>query len=149
MKLTITKLKVVQAMSEETLCFCCTLLADGKEVGHVENTGKGAPNRYQWTDRGLGQQVEQWAAAQPTEFQFEKLDQLVDALVALEDQKKFLARQCRTKVLFRLAADKRGEWRTIKGLLTADVAAHLAKKYGDAVQCIVNRDGIEAACQYC
>jgi len=43
-KLTLKKVKVYEAMSEETICFSADLYEDGKLVAHVSNRGQGGSN---------------------------------------------------------------------------------------------------------
>lgn len=44
MKLSVKKVKVLQQMSEETLCFSADLYDNNKLVAHVSNTGRGGSN---------------------------------------------------------------------------------------------------------
>lgn len=54
-----------------------------------------------------------------------------------EDAKRF-NRLCKTKVLFRLKTDKKGEWRTFKGAFTKQIKDWIVSKYGDQVESIMN-----------
>lgn len=147
MKLELKSLKIVAALSEETTCFSAVLLADGKQVGRVSNRGHGGPNEYQWTDRALGKQVEEWAAKQPTEFEFEKLDQLVDGLMNHAEILASLKRRTKKVTWFRLKGDKAKEWRIVKAPFSPEVKRFLVGKYPN-LEIVANED-LEAAVAYC
>ena len=82
MKITLSKIKIHPDMSEETACFSASICLDGKEVGTVKNDGQGGSHSYHWQDRDVGRRIEEWADTQDTEFDFERLDQIVDGLLA-------------------------------------------------------------------
>ena len=42
-KITLKKVKIVEALSEETLCFTADVYEDGKLIAHVANRGYGGP----------------------------------------------------------------------------------------------------------
>ena len=46
MKVAVKNVKIVEQMSEETMCFTATLYLDGKRVGIVSNRGCGGCHRY-------------------------------------------------------------------------------------------------------
>lgn len=93
MNLSLTEVKVHDDMSEETICFSARLMRDGRCVAQVKNTGRGGSNVYYWSDRNEATEIENWANAQPTEFQFEKLDQIVmDLLLQHVERQERIAR---------------------------------------------------------
>jgi hypothetical protein len=145
MKLELRAVKTVKALSEETQCFSATVYADGRLAGTVSNRGHGGSHEYHWSDRVLGRQIEEWAALQPTEFQFEKLDQQIDRLLDAIEAAKWVARNTKKNVLFRLRGEKKGAWRTIKGTLTTAIKDFLTKKYGEQLECIANENPALAA----
>lgn len=143
--LSIKKLKVNKRMSEETLCFSADVHFDGKKVGEVCNRGHGGPNEYYWPNPDDGKKLNEWAKSQPTEFDFEKLDQLIDDLISEQDKRNDFMRWCRKSTVFRLKSDiKPGEWRTIKAPYSPKVKQFLITKYGNDLAIIMN-DSIEAA----
>lgn len=144
---TIKKIAIYERLSEETIAFNADIWLDGKKVGSADNEGRGGPNRYEWSDREAGKRIEAWADAQPTEFDFEKLDQLVGGMLDAHRINKRLASLAKKSTLFRLPEDKRGEWRTIKAPYTAAVEAHIRSKY-PAVECIANAD-LDVAVAFC
>ena len=85
MLITLKNIKVHPDMSEETHCFSATIYVDGKKAGFVKNEGRGGCHFYDWLDGGLGQRVHDWAKGQPTEFEFEKLDQIIDDLLTKDE----------------------------------------------------------------
>ena len=138
-------------MSQETLCFSATVLWEGKPVGQVINHGHGGSNQYHWETRKIGDTIEAWAKEQPLEFEFEKLDILIDqCLNHLENTKRF-QRLFKKELLFRLKGDKKHEWRSFK-IKTPDyldrLVSHVRQKYGDKLECIGNEIGAEAALTY-
>ena len=126
MELTLKNVHVSKLMSEETLCFDASVYADGKRAGTVCNRGCGGPNEYHWTDEALGAAIEEWAenevilAEDPTDPEkmmlvtFEKLDWKIGEVFDAYEERQWLKRQCRGKVLFRLKSDDDSAWRTLK-----------------------------------
>ncbi len=148
MKLELKNLKVHADMSQETNCFSATLYANAKLAGSVSNSGHGGSHRYQWDDVELGRKIDSWAESQPMEFEFEKLDQLVDRLILQEGTKKELKRKTKKTTWFRLKGDPKREFRTVAAPYDARVQEYLDKKYPGQVECIVNADlerGVEFA----
>lgn len=145
MNLELKNVKVHQDVSEETTCFSATVYAAGKKVGVVSNDGRGGSHRYHWTDRDLGAKLEAWAETQPTEFEFEKLDQLVSDLVERAEVLKQLKRWTAKGTAFRLKGDAPGVWHICKVAFGPRVAAELRRRHGDALEMIANED-LAAAC---
>lgn len=79
--LTLKGLKIIPELSEETLAFTAALLANGECVGVVENHGTGGCHVYIWNDRASREAIEGWAEEMHTEYNFEKLDQIINGLV--------------------------------------------------------------------
>jgi hypothetical protein len=92
--------------------------------------------------------VQAWAATQPAEFEFDKLDQIVDALLVRWEKGKQLARWCKQETIFRLKGDKPGSWRSVKKPFTPAIEAAILKTHGDKVECIANKD-LERAIDFC
>lgn len=139
--ITLKNIKVHEDMSQETTCFSATIYVGGKRIGEVRNDGHGGPNFYHWLDAELGRQVHVWAEAQPTEFKFEKLDQLVGRLLSRTEAARLIARQCKRQTVFFVAGDPPGEARTLKSApFTPAAKAHLVRKYGDRLLAVANED---------
>jgi hypothetical protein len=75
--LSLRKVKVFKRRSRETVCFEAQLFSGDRKVADVENDGQGGCNLYLWENHEDRKLVEAWAAAQPTEYPVDKLDQIV------------------------------------------------------------------------
>lgn len=140
MKLELRGLKVDSKLSRETIAFTADLYADGVKAAVARNHGHGASNLYDWVSREARERVEAWAAAQPTTYEFEKLDQIVNRLIAVADTEKWLARNCKTKTVFRLVGDHRGDWRTLNRPYGPEAQKFLDEKYPGKVEVVANVD---------
>lgn len=138
MQLKLKNVRTHRDISQETECFSAIVYADGKRVGRASNEGQGGPHRIEWYDREAGKAVDEWADKQPTQFEHEKLDQIIDALLAHECEREQIKRWCRQMTVFRLKDDQPGAWRTIKRKYDAAVKAHLVKKHGARLERIAN-----------
>ena len=142
MKITLKSFKPAHNLSEETLAFTATIYADGKRVGDVRNQGNGGCHFYNWSDANLGREIEAWADAQPSKFEFEKLDQIIDKVIEdLEVQKeeKRIARAAKKSTLFRIKGDDDSSWRQVNVPYGPQAQAYLDKKYGALVTEIYGR----------
>ncbi len=81
MHIELKNIKIHADMSEETTCFSASIYLNGKKVGTAKNDGRGGSNMYWWDDREAGMRVHAWAQEQPTEYDFEKLDQVIGCLL--------------------------------------------------------------------
>ncbi len=106
MNITLSDVKIHPDMSEETVCFSAIILLDGKEIGTVRNSGQGGSHVYYWQDRNAGAEIQKWSNTQNTEFDFEKLDQIIDEKISDFEEKEQLRRWCQRKTLFRLKGDE-------------------------------------------
>lgn len=140
MKITLSSVMIHPDMSEETDCFSATILVDGTEVGTVKNDGQGGPHRYHWQDRGTGARIEEWSETQDTEFDFERLDQIIDVLLEKFDEQNQLRQWCKKETLFRIKGDKTESWRAIKTPFDSSVKDLLVKRYGDSIERIANEE---------
>lgn len=138
MNLSLSKVKIHDDMSDETTCFSAAIHLDGKKVGEVRNEGIGGCNGYYWNNPTVGKQIEEWAKTQPTEFDFEKLDQIIDGMLSAHEEEKQLKRWCKTTTVFRLKGDEDGAWRRMKVLYNSEVKMFLKEKYGDRIERIAN-----------
>ena len=140
MNLSVKAVKFHDDMSQETACFSAKLCLDGKEVGQVSNDGNGGPHRYAWKDNALGCRIDDWAQTQPTEFEFEKLDQVVDRLLARVEATQRLAKFMKEGTVFLLNGDNPANWRLIKRPFNQETANRLRQQYGDTLRLIANEN---------
>lgn len=152
----LAKLKINKALSEETTCFSAELQLRGKTVAHVGNRGNGGCNHYHWTNPEAQTEIQAWIKEQTYTYEMqgkqytveiEKLDWCLSLMLEQEQAKKQISRWCKKGIVFRLKSDKSGEWRTIPHPYAEQAKDWLAKKYGDAVECIAN-ENIDAALKF-
>ena len=122
-RLSLKNVKINSAVSQETNCFSASIYLDGKKVGTARNHGNGGPNFYDWEDRQAGAEVEAYADAQTLEFDFEKLDQIVEGMLAQHAEDRQVTVWCRTRLVYRRADTPNGSWITVK---CADTPANRA-----------------------
>ncbi len=63
MRVEVKSVKIIKAMSEETVCFTASLYIDGKRRGEVLNRGHGAC--HDWSDLQARDEVERYAKTLP------------------------------------------------------------------------------------
>jgi hypothetical protein len=147
MQLSLKSLKIHADMSEETTCFSATIYANGKKAGTVRNEGRGGSHNYYWENPSLGQEIEKWANQQPTEFDFDKIGQIIDNLVMNADILASLKRRTKNVTWFRLKGDAPKDWRIVKAPFTPAVKTFLTNKYPN-IEIIAN-ENLEEAIPYC
>lgn len=105
MHIELRKLKVVDALSEETTCYSAEIWIDGQRAFLASNRGHGAADDYHAVGTVTEQAVDAWLAANrpvsrlgdsvmPHCLEFE-----VAALITRIEEAKRLRRQCRTKLV--------------------------------------------------
>ncbi len=124
MKLTVKNVKINKAMSDETTCFSCDVYIDGKMKGTAMNRGCGGANEYR--PREL------------REVMSDNLDEQICIAIDLWVFEQKLRRSIKTKTVFRLKTDPKDSWRTVLAVYSPDVKQFIMKKYGDAVEEILN-----------
>ena len=154
MEITIKNLKVLEELSQETLCFSASVYVNGKKVGTAENTGHGGMtdlNLYLRKQDGKwkhnNEQYEELKEYVPQftwDFDGEPVphtvDSYIDELVWKEYERKDLLKQCRNQVLFRIPGEeyKEGEYSFLRNTKFSDKAkAALEKRHGKGLY-IVN-----------
>lgn len=147
MNLSIKNYKRNARLSEETDCFSATICLDGVKVGEVGNRGCGGANEYHWVDRAIGLKIQDWAKTQPTEFDFEQLDQILDDMIQKVEAVNQIKRRTKKTTWFRLPGDKKGEWRIVKAPYDQKVKDFIVGKY-PTVECIANENP-ELAATFC
>ena len=140
MDIVLKNVKTHNDMSEETTCFSASIYLDGRRVGTVSNHGTGGCNDYHWENRDAGRRIDSWADEQEMEFNFEKLDQIIDQLRVDFENKKQFRRWCKKDTGFSLRGDEEGHFRTIRSVFTPEVKEHLVNKYGDKIERILNEE---------
>ena len=65
MNLSLGKLKIVKALSEETTCFTADLLLDGRVIAHLSNRGHGGCDEVRAVDRDALKAAEEWCKTLP------------------------------------------------------------------------------------
>jgi hypothetical protein len=136
--LTLKNLKYSAHLSEETDAFSASIYLRGKRVGNVQNIGQGGPNEYHWLDREAGREIEAWASEQDTEYEFEKLDQILGSIANEVEELRWLKRNSKRNTLFMLKGEEKKGYRTVKAPYSPEVEAFIKKKYGEQVKTIIN-----------
>jgi len=143
-------------MSEETIAFNADIVYEGVTVGTAENDGHGGCTFVHLNDKGKNilNIVKANALA---EFDDDSLQSIVDDLVgkAIHDkwvanQRKKVAKELATKVLFNRKGDKEGSFRTydLKGKSPAEVIAFAQQVAGKPdVERVLNLMPFEEAFQ--
>ena len=85
MKVTFSKIKIYDELSEETVCFTAVVGLDGEKI-HVQNDGKGGCNDYRWETPLGREKFQKWCCALVGEN--EDFDYTVNTLIFYEDAKK-------------------------------------------------------------
>ena len=84
MNLRLENVRVAERLSQETTAFTATVCLGDAVVGFVRNAGSGGSHSYHWLDRRAEAELRAWANKRPLPFDFERLDQIIDGLVAKE-----------------------------------------------------------------
>ena len=149
------KLKVCNFASHETLCFEAELVKDGKLVAHVSNSGRGGPDLRHFVTPVARCEFEAYLDSLPMKPspypEISKDDIKVDAesfvyqLIQVNETKKKLKRWCKTKVVYKTKACKKGEWIVVPTQPTSLAFAQVRAKIGDNLVAIANLDIDKAA----
>lgn len=147
--ITITKLKHYAALSEETNCFTCTVLLDGKPTWYAENRGQGGSTNVQW--------LKTPSDAQRAEHDMGKVEELVDQFVEdaimekhKEKDKKTVARKLSKGLFFRTKGQKENSYYSVKTPTPNDPAIRerILGKRKDEIDVIINDLPIHEAVKY-
>ena len=144
MVLELKNLKVHNDMSEETVCFSASIYWNGKRIGVARNEGRGGCNFYDWIDFESSKDLSRWVEAQhitytsydgeEEEVTTEKLDWIVDELREETQTKKWIKRQTKKNVIFRLVGDDADSFRVVPHQGKPEQAAKwLQDKYGEKI----------------
>ncbi len=113
MKLTLANVKFAAFASKETNCFQATLLADGKKVCYVSNSGRGGCDHHALIDHQLFAEVTAWVEQQTYFCPYGKetvnhsLDTYVGQLFERHQSEKMLQKKLKAGWLFTITG-KRG-----------------------------------------
>lgn len=136
MELSVTKVKVLEHASEETLCFEARLVLDGRDIGVVSNAGRGGSHRYALSaPREVIDALDEEAARRYPEFAFEQLDSWVDSLIVDALYAQELAKLRRGHVVLRDPSDPEGVFHQVKiarGRTRAEVEAYCRERWPES-----------------
>jgi hypothetical protein len=99
MEVGLSKFKNYPGLSEETIAFNALIFVDGEVVGECSNRGHGDPIRFHF-DRKR-KEVEDFCG---------DLEDYFSVLIGNELQKKWVQRQVKKHIIYRLKGDKEGVW---------------------------------------
>jgi hypothetical protein len=121
---TLKSLKVAEHLSQETTAFTATVYVDGRLAGHATNEGQGGPNCVCWADKAAEQRVLAHIGSLPEQtcelggaetFTLKPdVDSFLGDLVEQARKQKWVKRQTTKGLVFRLADDPEGTYRTVK-----------------------------------
>jgi hypothetical protein len=114
MKVELKNVKIHPDMSAETTCFSASVYIDGKKSGTVENRGCGGSHFYYFDSHEVRKAFQVFCNEQPCEFDFEKDDQYISDLLTRWDTDRWLKRQCKTKIVFKVEGDGEFDWHMLK-----------------------------------
>ena len=141
MNVELKAVKTAKHLSQETIAYSASIYVDGQRIGIVRNLGTGGGNEYDWLNQKaakVGLRLQIWAKDQKTEYEYDKLDQIINDLADEFEDNQAMKRKCKTHIMFRLKGDTKDEWRTIKAKYDDRAKAHMKKKYGERIEVIAN-----------
>lgn len=138
---TIKNLKTCQGM--EGVAYSCTLYRDDNKVAECIQSGRGGSTNFRFISNDECTKLDVFCAALPHEpCEYDEWLHPVDAesyVARLADDfemAKKLRSWCKKKTVFRLPADKPGEYRTIAKPFEPKLKEWLVGKYGNDVEII-------------
>lgn len=156
-KLSLTALKVHAALSEETLCFTCNVLWDGRKIGVASNRGCGGMTDIHFTGSKADIEAAKAYADQAPVLEddgtqmmlangqpmFLGLDGLVDELACELDMVKRITSYLKRVMKTKTVAHTGGKELVFSAAYSTAVAGKVREKYPDAV--VLNELPIEEA----
>jgi hypothetical protein len=142
-KLEVKNVKIHDDISEETVCFSCSVWVDGKRIGTAENCGKGGPNMYHFKNNGRNfeKEIEAFAKTLPprkTDFGDGKIheidysmDCVVTDLVIMFDERRRMKRYAKKHCIFTVPGEE-DTYRQLKAPDSPDARAFVLRKYPGA-----------------
>ena len=118
--------------------FNVTLCKDGKPIAFVINEGCGGCCLWRWLDRAAEAPFKAYVKKELPGEDFEVEDLYISRLIDAVEGEKQIRRWCKKKVVFRLKTDKADTYRTLTAPYSAEAAAFLRKKHGEALEEILN-----------
>ena len=155
MLIELKSIKVHHKLCEEPNAYTANIFVNGKLAGTARNSGQGGPDMYDFKDKALELEVEEFCKAMPpvkfkggsTEMDLPMdlelfLAKIVEAHIRAKNDQLLLAqkkRWCKSgMVYYRLKGDKAGSYRGLSQHFSPTVAAELRALHGDKVEEIVN-----------
>jgi hypothetical protein len=148
-KISIANLKHMPSLSEETYCFTCTVLINGKKTWLAKNTGHGASTQLDW----LKPVTERGDEKHDTDAIIDIVEKSVHETIMLrqfEKDKKAVANKLKKSLFFRIKGQKAGSYYHIRVDNPYDAAVRekaLSKGKGE-VETIINDLPIDEAIKY-
>lgn len=134
MNISISKVKVCEFASQETTCFECVVLIDGKVVGTAENSGTGGCTFVHFKDPKVRDEVDAYIKSHPPmkfpEFELTVtvtagflIDELLESHQAVKHRQKLIRKftkgMDKGEGYYRLTTQKNGCYYIVKGGLAA------------------------------
>jgi len=130
------KVRILEALSQGTLCFSCSVRVNGRIAFTAKNTGEGGATRFTVLDRNLYQQAIEYAQGLPPIYTDPPdvqalpmtLELLIAELVEKAREEKWLRKRCQKAVLWRTPDMPPGKWNTIRGAASISIVEFVAIK---------------------
>ena len=132
----VIKVKTFEGM--EGKGFNATLCRDGRPIAFVIDEGCGGCYLWRWLDKDAELPFKAHVKGMLPKETFEREDMFLGRLIDAFEGEKQIRRWCKKKVVFRLKADKADTYRTLLAPYSAEAAAFVRKKHGEALEEILN-----------
>jgi hypothetical protein len=153
--------KVKAGMGQDGVSYSADLYRDGKKVAEVADYSDGGPEAIHWLDWEAGNVLINGLDHNYVGTKEEKLfiefvitqtymclyegekvphtaGTYLGEMVDTHFNEKMLKRACKTKTVYRLKDDAKGEYVTLPRPYNAEIKAALVKKYGDRLEEVIN-----------
>jgi len=144
MDITVKGVKEIKSLSEDSICFDCSVYVNGKRAFTARNRGNGGPTLFDPIrpypkSRALIQEAEEYCKSLP-EVEWEygdgevlkyqpDLDYVVSGLVSEYLDAQEWKRMLKGKTYFKLPEDKLGDWRYFSHPYDDQMKVYLQKQY--------------------
>jgi len=129
MNITIKNTKIMESLSDETMCFTATGYVNGVKAFNVENRGHGGCNFYQAINRPLYDKAVAFAMeSRGINVKMDSLDYIIDDLVIDYQYSRDLKRLMKKVVMI-----EDGKAYTFKAVYTPEIGSFIQKKYPNGV----------------
>lgn len=130
-QITIEKVTVNKALSDETLCFNATVFVDGKKAFLVSNRGNGGCHEYSTYGIENGRKLLDSATAHARNLRKDDFEALDYLLVTMIEERKLIA-ECAKKTIYRLP-DKENSNFIINAKFSTDVKDEILHLHPTAI----------------